>query len=846
MSNATDRFAHLSPLQRALLKLEELQGKLTAANRARNEPIAVVGIGCRFPGGADSPESYWDLLKEGRDAIREVPEDRWDVEAFYDPELASPFKMNTRWGGFLEQVDRFDPDFFGLSKREAAGMDPQQRLLLEVSWEALEHAGIAPDKIAGSRTGVFIGLMTFDFFKLLNDPPARGSTGVANSIAANRLSYFFDLRGPSMVLDTACSSSLVTIDLACQSLRSGSSQIALAGGVNVILSPDATISSSQAGMMSPDGRCKSFDERANGYVRGEGCGIVVLKRLSDAVADGDRIWALIRGSAVNQDGRTNGLTAPNGLSQQAVLRAALDNAGVEAARIGYVEAHGTGTPLGDPIEVEAIKQVYGQNRPLDWPCLLGSAKTNIGHLESAAGIAALIKVVLCLHHRQIPPVVHFQNLNPNIVLEGTAFRIATALQPWPGGTDGPFAGVSSFGFGGTNAHVVLEAAPAPSIAVPEVTRPLHLLTLSARSAKALTVLASRLADYLEREPDLDLADVAATLNTGRTHFAHRLALIAASLPEARFLLATFAEGKQGAGLASARTGDSPPKFAFLFAGQGSQYGGMTRELYQTQPTFRRALDHCAQLTDGVLERPLLEVIFSDSGALDRTLYTQPALFALEYALVQLWRSWGVEPDAVLGHGLGEYVAACIAGVFSVEDGMKLVLGRAKLMEALPPGEEIAASVDLARLAESIPHSAPRLALLSNVSGDFFAPGKGPDSHYWCTHLRQPVRFDQQIQALAERQFSLFLEIGPSHTLSERGRRCLPEGSATWLSSLKKDTNDWQELLSALQALYLQGVAIDWQGFERDYPHQRLALPTYPFERRRCWLEPHEIKSYRGG
>ncbi|WP_218081868.1 type I polyketide synthase [Anthocerotibacter panamensis] len=917
MTNVAERFAHLSPLQRALLKLEEMQGRLAALERTQNEPIAVVGIGCRFPGGVDSPAKFWQVLQEGRDTITEVPTERWDVDAFYDPDLASPVKMNTRWGGFLDQVDQFDPYFFSLSAREAAGMDPQQRLLLEVAWEALEHAGLAPERIAGTKTGVFIGLMTFDFFKLLQDPPARGSTGVANSIVANRLSYFFDLHGPSMVLDTACSSSLVTIDLACQSLRMGSSEIALAGGVNVILSPDATISSSQAGMMSPDGRCKSFDARANGYVRGEGCGIVVLKRLSDAQRDGDHVWALIRGSAVNQDGRTNGLTAPNGLSQQTVIRSALGYAGLRPEQVSYLEAHGTGTPLGDPIEVEALKQVYGQPRSAGRDCLLGSVKTNMGHLESAAGICALIKVVLSLHHQTIPPVVHFQTLNPNISLDGTPFRIATALQPWVTGGERRFAGVSSFGFGGTNAHVVLEEAPVPTVSSASVKRPLHLFTLSARSEKALSTLAMRYLEHLINHPDLEMTDLCHTANIGRTAFLHRLALVAETTQQVQEQLAGFIASGSAPGLQVGRVPDTRPKLVFLFSGQGAQYVGMARELYTTQPTFRQTLDHCGELLTPYLKQPLLEVLFPAAGRsspLDETAYAQPVLFALEYALAHLWRSWGVVPDAVLGHSLGEYVAACVAGVFSLEDGLRLVAERARLMQALPgggamavvlaPADQVQSAIaaygpavtiaalngptntvlsgpqdllekilftleqagaytkslpvshafhnqavepvvaSLRPLAQSVQSLAPRIPLVSNLTGQLFEPGRGPDADYWCDHLQKPVRFADQIQTLADRGYEVFVEIGPANALAQMGKRCLPKGRGTWLTSLKKEEDNWQTLLSTLQTLYLLGLPLDWNGLDRDYHPRRVALPTYPFERRRCWLEPHEIKSYR--
>src|ERR1700682_40050 len=451
-----------SQVKQALRALEKMQAKLDAMTRAGTESIAIIGVGCRFPGGADDPESFWRLLRDGVDAIREVPPDRWDIEAFYDPDAAAAGKMYTRWCGFLDHVDQVDPEFFGISPREAAGMDPQQRLLLEVAWEALERAAYPPERLAASQTGVYIGACSSDYvrhqFADLNAIDAYAGTGIAHSILANRLSYLLDLQGPSMAVDTACSSSLVAIHLACQSLRTGECRLALAGGVNLILSPEPSIIFSRARMMAADGRCKTFDARADGYVRGEGCGVVVLKRLSDARADGDFIWAVIRGAAVNQDGRSNGLAAPNLLAQQGVIRQALANAGVEPRLIGYVEAHGTGTALGDPIEVEALSEIYGKPEA-GGSCFLGSVKTNMGHLEAAAGIAGLIKAVLCLQRDEIPPHLHFRTLNPNISLEQTRFAIPTVRTPWPADSPARLAAVSSFGFGGTNAHVILEAAP---------------------------------------------------------------------------------------------------------------------------------------------------------------------------------------------------------------------------------------------------------------------------------------------------------------------------------------------------------------------------------------------------
>jgi malonyl CoA-acyl carrier protein transacylase len=662
------------------------------------EPIAIIGIGCRFP-GSDSPEGFWQILCNGVDAISEVPPERWDIDALYCPEPATPGKMNTRHGGFLKQVDRFDADFFGISPREAERIDPQQRLVLEVAWEALENAGVVPASLSGSLTGVFIGIGNYDYGLLI---PKRGvaridaydGTGSTLGVAANRLSYLLDLRGPSLIVETACSSSLVAIHLACRSLQNAESDLCLVGGVNLMLSPEQSIIYSQARMMSSDGRCKTFDASADGYVRGEGCGVVVLKRLSDALRDENKVLGVIRGTAVNQDGLSNGLTAPNGPSQQAVIRQALKNAGVTPAQISYVEAHGTGTSLGDPIEFKSLKAVLMEGREPERTCWLGSVKTNIGHLEAASGIAGVIKVVLSLQHQKIPPHLHLKQLNPYISLEETTFCIPTECQLWSSGKERRLAGVSAFGFGGTNCHVILEEAPLTAAVASENEREVNLLTLSAKSDNALKNLAQSYVDFLASHPEVSLADVCFTANTGRSHFNHRLAVVAESAVQLQEALSNLLTDRETAGLVSGQVSSKKrPKIAFLFTGQGSQYIDMGRQLYETQPTFRQTLDRCDEILRAYLEKPLLSVLYPQAGEtspLDETAYTQPALFALEYALVQLWKSWGIEPTAVMGHSVGEYVAATVAGVLSLEDGLKLIAIRSRLMQSLPPGGEMVA------------------------------------------------------------------------------------------------------------------------------------------------------------
>lgn len=664
------------------------------ATDAANEPdsgagssdIAIIGMGCRFP-GAGSLDQYWQMLREGVDAIGAVPSSRWDADKWRDAAL----------GGFIDEIDQFDPEFFGISPREAELMDPQQRILLEVAWESLENAGCPPDKLAGTKTGVFVGISNTDYSRMMAGPQltdAYFGTGAALSIAANRLSYFLDLRGPSWSVDTACSSSLAAVHQACQSLNHGECNLAIVGGVNLIIAPELTMAFSQAGMMSPAGRCKTFDESADGYVRGEGCGVVVLRQLADALRKGDNLLAVIKGSAVNQDGRTNGLTAPNGPAQQAVIREALRNAGVKPSEVTYVEAHGTGTALGDPIEMSSIKEVLCQGRKPDEVLWVGSVKSNIGHLESAAGMAGLIKVVLALNNGEIPPHLHLKKLNPHISLEGEPIRIPVSPQPWSGqgksaGNRARIAGISSFGFGGTNAHLILEEGEPPASAHEPDGRPLQILTMSARTEPALRQLAQSTAELIENRLSQhrgSIGDLAFSANTGRARFNHRAAFVVSSEADALKRIDSFLSGNADQKVFSGQVEEqSNSVIAFLFTGQGSQYVKMGRELFETQPEFRRTLEQCEEILRPVLKEPLLKVIYPIEGAaspIDNTEYAQPALFALEYALAQLWKSWGVLPSVVMGHSIGEYVAACFAGVFSLEDGLKLVAARGRLMQSL--------------------------------------------------------------------------------------------------------------------------------------------------------------------
>lgn len=703
MSDFLERISSLSPKRLALLALE-LHDKLEAATARAQEPVAIIGLACRFPGGSDDPDAFWNLLREGRDAIGEVPVDRWDIDAWFDPDPDRPAHMSVRNGGFLRDVGSFDAGFFGIAPREALTMDPQHRLLLETSWQALEHAGLAVDALAGSATGVFVGICNSDHFqRVLNRGvdliDAYIASGNAHSVAAGRIAYCLGLQGPALAVDTACSSSLVALHLAVRSVRSGESKTALAAGVNLMCSPEITVALSKAHMLAPDGRCKTFDASADGFSRGEGCGVLVLKRLSDAIADGDRVLAVIRGSASNQDGRSGGLTVPNGPAQEAVIRAALADAGFQAADIDYVEAHGTGTSLGDPIEVRALAGALGEGRAPEQPLLIGSVKTNIGHLESAAGIAGVIKVVLALQREYLPPQLHFNTPSPHIDWPLYPVQVVAQGRDWPRGPRPRRAGISSFGFSGTNAHVVIEEAP-PAAEPARTARPLHCLPLSARTPAALTTLAARYAELLASAPVAEdpaqWARIAQSAALGRTQFNERLVVIAADADGARAQLAAAGSCGTVVPRGSIRPGE-PIEVVFMFTGQGAQYPGMAAQLYRDAPVFRDVIDRCdAILGADAAGRTLKQVMLTSSGAADataaihETAWTQPALFALECGLARLWQSWGIEPAAVLGHSVGEYSAACVAGVFSLEDGIRLIGARGRLMQSLPEGGAMAA------------------------------------------------------------------------------------------------------------------------------------------------------------
>ncbi|MDJ1182481.1 type I polyketide synthase [Roseofilum casamattae] len=648
--------------------------------------IAIIGISCRYP-GANSWQEFWENLKNGVDSIDEVPVEKWPREQWYDPDPNNPNTSYSKWSGFIDDVDKFDPFFFKISPGEAEYMEPQHRIFLEETYHAIEDAGYAPESLKGQACGVFVGAANGDYTEVLlrsgHYSDRQVLTGNSVSVLPARIAYFLDLRGPVMAIETACSSSLVAIHQACESIQRGESEIALAGGITLMLTPTQNIVTSQYKMLSPHGRCRTFDAEASGIVWSEGCGIVMLKSYQDAVADGDRIYGIIKGSGINYDGKTNGITAPSGQSQRNLEEKVYEKLEINPATISFVEAHGTGTPLGDPIEMDALTEVFSQYTQEKQYCPIGSVKTNIGHTAWAAGVASVIKAALCLSDRQLVPSLHYNTPNPHIDFANSPFYVNTELKPWQHpGVEPRRVAVSSLGFSGTNAHAILEEAPVIQIKDSNAcqNRPLYLLPLSAKSSGSLETLARNYRDYLGNAPEENIADICYTASIGRSHFPYRLAVTGSSCAE---LLQNLSDSR------ITETQTSKPKIAFLFTGQGSQYENMGRELYANEPVFRQALDQCDELLRAELNLSLVSLLYpetvSETSILDQTQYTQPALFSIEYALAKLWQSWGIQPNIVMGHSVGEYVAATIAGIFSLADGIKLIAARGRLMQQLPAG-----------------------------------------------------------------------------------------------------------------------------------------------------------------
>ncbi|HRQ87614.1 MAG TPA: type I polyketide synthase, partial [Bacteroidia bacterium] len=896
---------------------------------ATQEPLAIVGIGCRLPGGVNGPESFWQLMVEGRSGIVPVPVDRWNRERWYHENVDIPGKMITKWGGFIHDFDRFDAQFFGISPREALRMDPQQRWLLEAAWESLEDAGIAPVTLRGSKTAVFVGIASNDYANVAQSDPrnvdVHTNSGSTLSIASNRISYLFDFKGPAVSVDTACSSALVAINLACESVWSGEATMALAGGVNALLTPDASIGFSKATMLSPSGQCFAFDDRANGYVRGEGAGIFVIKKLADAQRDGDRVYCTIRAAVINQDGNTSSMTVPGVETQAKMLHDALAKSGIEPKHVRYMEAHGTGTPVGDPIETRALGMVLSQGRDEGDYCLIGSVKTNVGHLESGSGVAGLAKAALILHHDTVPASLNFRRPNPNIPFEEFKLKVASELQPLPHlGELPPIVGVNSFGFGGTNSHILLEAAPAP-VAAPKESLPISigsgrkeepaerpvLLPVSARTDDALRDTVVRWRRFV-RGSEAELREIAAAAGAKREHHDFRLAFLAKDRDELIHRMTEWlADGERGSHAFAGRPVAEPSPLVFVFTGQGAQWWAMGQDLIQREPVFRGVLEEIDRHLKPLAGWSLIEEMTRDEATsqINRTNIAQPAIFGLQVALAELWKSWGIQPSKVVGHSVGEVAAAYVAGAYTMEDAVTIIYHRSRLQDMTggkgrmvavglsqtearkaiagkekqvqvavinspgmvtlagdtEPLEEIVAGLEaqgkfvrwlridyafhthqmepirdeLLEVLKGIQPRATSIPYISTVTGGI-CEGTKLDGEYWWQNVREAVLFAPAISGLIRAGEDSFLEVGPHPALQNPIMECLSEQNRKgfYFSSLKRKTDESEEMLGGLAKLHLHGYRIDWTAVNQA-TGASVRLPTYAWQHERFWLESTE-------
>lgn len=929
----------LSEIRRLKAENAELRSGGVNAPQAQQQssvpaPIAVIGFSCRTPGAGDNPDAFWNILKDGRCTITEVPSYRWPVDQYYDANPDAPGKMRCRYGSFLGRVEDFDCRLFGISPVEASYMDPQQRLLLELAWEALEDANMNMESLKGSATGVFVGQSGFDFAaqhmteESLQEITPYVGTGCATSPAAGRISYTFDFKGPSYVVDTACSSSLVALHNACQSLRHGESTLALVGAANLILSPGMSINFDKVGMLCEDGVVKTFDKDAHGVVRAEGGGMVVLKRLDDALRDGDRIDGVILGSAISQDGASSSLMAPSGNSQKSVMQAALKTAAIDSDNIDVVEAHGTATGLGDPTELNALLEVYCRT-PRTKPLVVGSVKTNFGHMEASAGIIGFIKLLLALRHEYLPQHLNYSEGHPDIDWANEAIEVCAQGRPWPKTQRRRVAGLSGFGFSGTNAHVILAEAPVtnpPSASTIdsdyELAAPVEqnqLLMLSAATALSLTHTAAGLADWMEANPDMSLARISHTWATRRKRQANRLAVVSADRAEVIVKLRRFVEAGKAKGCSSgaAQTRSGRLSVAMICGGHGAQYNGMSAALYRAEPVFTAAFDRASAIASQYCNVDLRALVHAApkqatgklfegnkvEGELGKTLQAQLGIFCVQYGLAQQWQAWGVQPKALLGHSLGEYTAACLAEVFSLDDAIMLIAERARLMDAhTPPGAMLTAFHDeaavqavvdsfpdasiaavngpgiilvagttdsIADIAQRInaaggrttsvpidrafhsplvdavlPHfrsvlervrfSLPKIPLISNLTGNV-ADDNITTVDYWLQHSRAPVQFMKGMQTLHAAKYDAFIDLSPEPVMMGLDL-CFQEireavgSKGVWVPSIRNGTDDQLRMLESLGKLYCLGLNPE-RAPSAEMP---VRLPTYRFDRQRCW------------